>query len=109
MVSAEYFTLSNLLASLWLCPPKGSPIEAALIHLITTTIPTHFGAEAVPNFQPHMTLTSDIPPELDPQTIVDSISISELPEIVFSCMKIGSVFYPLTNIPPSAHNISYNP
>lgn len=96
----------DLLASLWLCPPKGSLIEAALIRLITTTIPTHFGDEKVPTFQPHMTLTSDIPPELDPQTIIDSISISSLPEVVFSCMKIGSVLCPITTIPPSAHNIS---
>lgn len=87
-VSAKY---SNLLASLWLCPPEGSPIEAALIRLITTTIPTHFGDEKVPSFRPHLTLTSDIPLGLDPQTVIDSITISELPEIVFSCMRIGSV------------------
>lgn len=83
---------SSLLASLWLCPPEGSPVEAALIRLITTTIPTHFGDEKIPNFRPHLTLSSDIPPGLDPQTVIDGITINELPEIVFSCMKIGSVF-----------------
>lgn len=96
------------LASLWLCPPKGSPIEIALIHLITTTIPTYFGDEKVPKFQPHITLTSDIPPGFNAQTVLDSITISDLPEIVFSCFNIGSDFCTPTITAPSAHSTSHD-
>ncbi|RPA90343.1 2, 3 cyclic phosphodiesterase [Choiromyces venosus 120613-1] len=80
-------------ASLWLCPPARSPIEAALQKLITETIPPHFGEEKVPAFRPHMTITSDIPDNLDPEEVLKRISVSGLVEVSFKELNIGKTYY----------------
>ena len=46
--------------SLWLIPPPSHPLTATLQHLITNSLPSLFPSP-VPNFQPHITITSDIP------------------------------------------------
>ncbi|KAG0644318.1 2',3'-cyclic-nucleotide 3'-phosphodiesterase [Tuber brumale] len=80
-------------ASLWLCPPGGSPIEAALQKLITETIPPHFSDEKVPAFRPHMTITSDIPDSLDPEEVLKKISLGDPLEVSFKELNIGKTYY----------------
>jgi len=80
-------------ASLWLCPPAGSPIEAALQTLITKTIPLHFGDEKVPAFRPHMTITSDIPESVDPEEVLNKISLRGLLEVSFKEFVVGQTYY----------------
>ncbi|KAH0615148.1 uncharacterized protein H6S33_000784 [Morchella sextelata] len=80
-------------ASIWLCPPEGTQIEAILIKLISNTVPAYFGDEKVPDFRPHATITSEIPPNLDPQEVLDSIDIKELPNVIFTSMVIGETFF----------------
>ncbi|PWW76684.1 2, 3 cyclic phosphodiesterase [Tuber magnatum] len=80
-------------ASLWLCPPAGSSIETALQELISVTIPPHFGDEKVPAFRPHMTITSDIPDDLDPEGVLEKISLSSPLEVSFKELNIGKTYY----------------
>ncbi|KAL7275209.1 hypothetical protein RUND412_001857 [Rhizina undulata] len=81
-------------ASLWLLPPAGSEIEAKLSELINGTIPPRFAAhETVPNFPPHITLTSEVPVDLDPQAVVDGIDVGDLPEVVLKSFVIGETFF----------------
>ncbi|KAG0124269.1 2',3'-cyclic-nucleotide 3'-phosphodiesterase [Tuber indicum] len=80
-------------ASLWLCPPGGSPIEGALQTLITETIPPHFSDENVPAFRPHMTITSDIPDSLDPEEVLEKISLRGPFEVSFKELNIGKTYY----------------
>jgi len=72
-----------------LCPPAGSPIEAALQTLITEAIPLHFGDEKVPAFRPHMTITSDIPDSVGPEEVLRKISLRGLLEVSFKEFVIG--------------------
>lgn len=69
-------------SSLWLLPPPGHPLFTKLNTLITTTLPALFPAESTsavlsPDFfAPHVTLTSEISPEVygsEPQLWLDSI------------------------------------
>lgn len=62
-----------------------------MIKLISNTVPAYFGDEKVPDFRPHATITSEIPPNLDPQEVLDSIDIKEPPNVVFTSMVIGFV------------------
>ncbi|KAI5811672.1 2',3'-cyclic-nucleotide 3'-phosphodiesterase [Peziza echinospora] len=62
-------------ASLWLLPPSNSPLDTALNTLINTTIPTLFPGTTLPHFRPHITLTSDVDPSLDPTTVTSAITI----------------------------------
>ncbi|KAK0709324.1 2',3'-cyclic-nucleotide 3'-phosphodiesterase [Lasiosphaeria miniovina] len=63
-------------SSLWLLPPQAHPVRAALSTLIASTLPAALPAEAGVIFEPHMTLTSDIPADAygkDPQSWLDAI------------------------------------
>lgn len=87
-------------ASLWLVPPPSSDIDEILSTLITRTVPNRFpelGA-APPNFPPHLTLTSDIAPEVvgdNPQAWLDglSISLTESPSVNLQSLDIGQPFF----------------
>ncbi|KAK9359871.1 2',3'-cyclic-nucleotide 3'-phosphodiesterase [Lipomyces starkeyi] len=56
--------------SLWLSPPPSSPIYNALESLIAQLSDDLFGG-AAPNFAPHITLTSDIPLDADPDAVIE--------------------------------------
>ena len=62
---------------LWLVPPASHPLHIILTNLITTTLPPLLSSSPHnPTFAPHITLTSDIPPDThgpDPQAWLDSI------------------------------------
>ncbi|KAL2162302.1 hypothetical protein VTH06DRAFT_7215 [Thermothelomyces fergusii] len=72
-------------SSLWLLPPEDHPLHPILRTLITTTLPSAFPREAassprvVPHFFPaHVTLTSDISPDVygdDPQGWLDRLPL----------------------------------
>ncbi|KAK9365662.1 2',3'-cyclic-nucleotide 3'-phosphodiesterase [Lipomyces kononenkoae] len=64
--------------SLWLSPPQSSPIYSALDSLIADLANDLF-APAAPRFSPHITLTSDIPVDLDPDAVIQSLPSSSPP------------------------------
>ena len=71
-------------SSLWLVPPKSHPLHDILTTLITKSLPSLIPSSESelppPPFLPHLTLTSNIPPEVyspghatDPQSWFDSL------------------------------------
>ncbi|KAF3913372.1 hypothetical protein ABW20_dc0106429 [Dactylellina cionopaga] len=79
-------------ASLWLLPPPG-PLRQALETLISETLPKHF-PDPVPDFQPHITITSGIPvsPETDFQSLLSSLQLPS-PKIQFKRIRYGTAFW----------------
>ena len=71
--------------SLWLIPPLAHPLTATLRALISEKLPAIFAPYESPlkDFQPHITITSDIPTSLsgaDLQTALDDLPVPpELP------------------------------
>ena len=86
-------------ASLWLVPPANSEIDEILSTLITKTVPKRFlELDAPPHFPPHLTLTSDIPPDVvaaNPQEWLDGLSISptQPPSVSLQSLDIGQQFF----------------
>jgi 2',3'-cyclic-nucleotide 3'-phosphodiesterase len=63
-------------SSLWLVPPPDHPLHNILSDIITRQLPFKFPDVTGPSFSPHMTLTSNIDPEIygdNPQAWLDSI------------------------------------
>ncbi|KAK9461243.1 2',3'-cyclic-nucleotide 3'-phosphodiesterase [Lipomyces oligophaga] len=57
--------------SLWLSPPPSHPLTSALTSLIASlSDELSSTAETNPHFLPHITITSNIPPTIDPEVIV---------------------------------------
>ena len=86
-------------SSLWLLPPPGSPIHDILKTIISTALPSQFPAESTSAtlgpgfFAPHLTLTSEIKPEIygsDPKAWLDSISWPLVDEVRVRFEKILS-------------------
>ncbi|KAK6500466.1 hypothetical protein TWF481_010809 [Arthrobotrys musiformis] len=79
-------------ASLWLLPPPG-PLSAALQTLISTTLPPRIPGP-VPDFQPHITISSGIPLSSPSnfQNILDSIDLAP-PKISFKRLRYGTAFW----------------
>jgi 2',3'-cyclic-nucleotide 3'-phosphodiesterase len=104
-------------SSLWLLPPESHPLYAILAKLIELTVPdilfTAPPPSAVPAapssdarasattepvlFAPHMTLTSEIPPDVygdDPQVWLDSLPFpAETPVVKFLDVHTQDVFF----------------
>ncbi|RVD83698.1 uncharacterized protein DFL_005477 [Arthrobotrys flagrans] len=80
-------------ASLWLLPPPG-PLSTVLQTLISNTLPPRIPSP-VPDFQPHITITSGIPlsSSSDFQKTLDAISIEERPIIKFKRLRYGTAFW----------------
>lgn len=83
--TAYQVNVVNLGWSLWLVPPPNSKVEQVLAKLICTSIPTilpQFGP--VPDFAPHVTLTSLIDPSTitpDPQTWLDGLRLTHCEDV----------------------------
>lgn len=71
--------------SLWLVPPAASIAETRVSHAIETTIPKLFPElTLLPKFAPHITLTSDVPPETmrdAPQKWLDALKLDLSKEV----------------------------
>ncbi|KAK6514804.1 hypothetical protein TWF506_007166 [Arthrobotrys conoides] len=81
-------------ASLWLLPPPGA-LSTVLQTLISRTLPPRIPGP-VPDFQPHITITSGIPlspTSSDFQKILDSLTISQPPLIKFKRLRYGTAFW----------------
>ncbi|KAK9238475.1 2',3'-cyclic-nucleotide 3'-phosphodiesterase [Lipomyces kononenkoae] len=77
--------------SLWLSPPPSSPIYKALESLIGQLSDDLFPPSSkAPKFSPHITLTSDIPVDVDPDAVVRSVSSLASPRLQ---IDIGNVAY----------------
>lgn len=77
-------------SSLWLLPPDDHPLQDALTTLIKQTS-AHFKSPHL--FIPHITLTSEISPEMygeDPQAWLDSLPIVSKRELSIRFEKIDS-------------------
>ncbi|KAK4560574.1 hypothetical protein LTR86_005771 [Recurvomyces mirabilis] len=67
-------------SSLWLVPPEESELYKAIHHLILQNVPAIFPDTTLPQFAPHVTLTSDTTSDQeDPQEWLDN---STLPDSV---------------------------
>jgi 2',3'-cyclic-nucleotide 3'-phosphodiesterase len=73
-------------ASLWLVPREDNPFTKTMQELITSTVPSNFAAalegKDKVNFQPHVTVTSEIDPastyeKSSPQDWIDSLQLPE--------------------------------
>jgi len=80
-------------SSLWLLPPADSKIERELHTLINSTFPGFFPNIQLPHFPPHITLTSEVDPALDPTTVTSSIEITSAPDVRFTNVNIGKTFF----------------
>lgn len=60
--------------------------------LINETLPP-FWSEKVLSFQPHMTITSDVSPDLDPKAVVSDIQVRELPVVKFKSVNLGETHF----------------
>ena len=86
-------------ASLWLVPPKDSPIDTILTQLIMRAVPQHFPQlKSTPTFSPHLTLTSDIAQDAvseRPQSWLDSLplALDRLPHVMFETLDVGEPFF----------------
>jgi len=92
-------------SSLWLIPPKDSPLYHAIDHLINKDIPSHFPQTPTPppHFYPHITLTSDIspPPTASPQQWLDTLPLPPtnnhtddyILRITILELEIGDIFF----------------
>lgn len=83
-------------SSLWLLPPSTSPLTTALQSLISTSIPSLFPSTKVPDFIPHITLTSHIPCAStgnDSQAWLETLSLPKLERIKIQSPKIGQIFF----------------
>jgi 2',3'-cyclic-nucleotide 3'-phosphodiesterase len=80
--------------SLWLVPPPSHPLTVVLSKLIAEKLPPLFASRdsAVPKFQPHITITSDIStdiPTAEVQNYLDGLSLpTELP-VKFESVEVG--------------------
>ena len=87
--------------SLWLLPPNDSPIKSKLSDLITTKIPTCFPELYNVNFEPHLTLTSDVmlPPNVsgnnEAQRWLDDLPLPHDVDldICFESLVVGSHYF----------------
>lgn len=68
--------------SLWLVPAQGSQVDRNVAKLISTTVPSVLPALGnVPNFAPHLTITSQVPPgrvKDKPQEWLDALDLSKI-------------------------------
>ena len=85
-------------SSLWLVPPPDHPLHKILSELIHTHLPSKFPELTGPQFAPHMTLTSNVPPETygnDAQQWLDSIPwpAGESVRVRLQTVKSEDVFY----------------
>ncbi|KAF3914494.1 hypothetical protein AA313_de0206287 [Arthrobotrys entomopaga] len=86
--------MAEIEASLWLLPPPG-PLSSALQRLISTILPHHI-PDPVPDFQPHITISSGIPlsSSTDFQTLLSSIPLDSLsPKVQFKKVRYGTAFW----------------
>jgi 2',3'-cyclic-nucleotide 3'-phosphodiesterase len=85
-------------SSLWLVPPEDSELYKTIHELIINKIPPLYPNASPPKFTPHVTLTSDLTSDHQPeaQQWLDSIA---LPESVSSMkvtirhVAVGSIYY----------------
>ncbi|KAF2232726.1 hypothetical protein EV356DRAFT_505011, partial [Viridothelium virens] len=98
-------------SSLWLMPPAHSPVATLLSSLIAHTIPSHFAQLSPPQFSPHVTLTSEIDPQLygdQPQQWLDQ-QISCPPgkdlSILFETLDTEQPFFRKLTIRVSKHPV----
>ncbi|KAJ6257409.1 hypothetical protein Dda_8298 [Drechslerella dactyloides] len=80
--------------SLWLLPPPGA-LSQALQTLISTTLPRRIPGP-VPDFQPHITVSSGLPLQsaADFLSLLSSIQLPErLPTILFKRVRYGAAFW----------------
>jgi len=86
--------------SLWLVPPENSEIHDLLADAITRTVPSVLAAkreDPLPQFEPHVTLASQIPKASitsDPQTWLDEIDlpITSAVDVDFQELAVGDTF-----------------
>lgn len=78
---------------MWLLPPAGSDIGSKLESLIKKTLPNLFPNVQLPIFPPHITITSDVDPALDPVAVTSAIEVSSTPEVKFTTVDIGKTFF----------------
>lgn len=84
--------------SLWLVPPRNNKIHAILADAIAHIVPSALAAEApLPQFEPHVTLTSQIPLTTtrdDFQTWLDGIDLPPDTVVVeFQELAVGDAFH----------------
>ncbi|EGX45224.1 hypothetical protein AOL_s00173g325 [Orbilia oligospora ATCC 24927] len=81
------------IASLWLLPPPGA-LSTILKTLISNTLPPRIPGP-VPDFQPHITISSGIPltSSTDFQNVLDLITIQEPPVVKFRRIRYGTAFW----------------
>ncbi|KAH8880597.1 2',3'-cyclic-nucleotide 3'-phosphodiesterase [Thozetella sp. PMI_491] len=85
-------------SSLWLVPPPSHPLYQILTELIEKKLPASFPGESLPVFSPHLTLTSEIPPEVygdRPQEWLDSIAWPDKSQVAvdFEHVKTEDIFF----------------
>jgi 2',3'-cyclic-nucleotide 3'-phosphodiesterase len=84
--------------SLWLIPPEDSEIHTFLADAITRIVPSTLTTEdPPPQFEPHVTLASQIPRAAitgDPQTWLDEINLPDTSavEVDFQELAVGDTF-----------------
>ncbi|KAI5791546.1 2',3'-cyclic-nucleotide 3'-phosphodiesterase [Pyronema domesticum] len=83
--------------SLWLIPPLESPLNTSLSNLIKDKIPPLFKEPCIP-FEPHMTITSCLPCEIDePDELLKRIEFGDgdegVPEVKFNEVVAGETFF----------------
>ncbi|KAF8461914.1 2',3'-cyclic-nucleotide 3'-phosphodiesterase [Kalaharituber pfeilii] len=80
-------------SSLWLIPPAESEIDSKLSTLINITLPSLMPDIRLPHFRPHITLTSEVSPALDPTTVTSSIEVQTPPDVKFHEVNVGTTFF----------------
>jgi len=87
-------TQNELGLSLWLTPPDSYKPYAALSRLTSTTFPASPNFPQSPGFQPHITLTSSIPPPKPNESILPAALDTQLPpEIQFGEIAHGGAYF----------------
>ncbi|KAK6395403.1 hypothetical protein LTR65_000874 [Meristemomyces frigidus] len=82
-------------SSLWLVPPEDSELYKAIHDLIINHVPSLYTG-TIPQFTPHITLTSDVTvPESGPQQWLDGIQIPDTKELKVAVrdVEVGSIFF----------------
>jgi len=88
-------TRNELGLSLWLTPPDSYAPYAALSRLTSTTFPSSPNFPQSPGFQPHITLTSSIPPPKPNESLLSTLALDTQlpPEIQFGEIAHGEAYF----------------
>jgi hypothetical protein len=88
-------TQNDLGLSLWLIPPDSYKPYAALSRLTSTSFPASPNFPESPGFNPHITLTSSIPPPKSGDSLLPSLPLDRFtpPEIEFGELAHGDAYF----------------